>query len=378
MRRIIPAILILGLAAAYLSCAHSNNASIGITNVAKARQFAYAPDDGPLCEQDIYFVTDMELSNRMLRDMADVCNAFAIMHAAMSDFECWVRFDVYTDATLLAARSSVIADKQLREQVFRYLQQMASLIDTTMFAEEDHFDAMNEAWQLYCDLDSAIVVGHHVENYGALDDSTFWSHYDKSVKVPDYADIKQQFGSDDQQLSNRLISCFDKAKDIDQKCIYALALAHVSDSTTDDGYNIAVPFLLSCMHSGKYSIYLCEVWRTWRTLVQRAHGASKDSDLLNQCFNRVRMTCLQTILRQIAVTGGDILAVNNFLVMSSVENIHRYGVFPYGNQNIMEYFELFPERCPDLGGGDEAVDSVEVTAWQPLAPDESTGNLLEI
>jgi hypothetical protein len=38
------------------------------------------------------------------------------------------------------------------------------------------------------------------------------------------------------------------------------------------------------------------------------------------------------------------MAINQFLVMASLDNINRYGEYPYGNQIVMEDISLFPEH----------------------------------
>jgi len=41
---------------------------------------------------------------------------------------------------------------------------------------------------------------------------------------------------------------------------------------------------------------------------------------------------------------NDIMAINQFLILSAHDDIYRYGYFQYGNQNMTEKWNLFPER----------------------------------
>ena len=61
----------------------------------------------------------------------------------------------------------------------------------------------------------------------------------------------------------------------------------------------------------------------------------------------MRLVCAHTILEYIIQHPSDIMAINQFIVLSSINNIERYGVYPYGNQNMMEQLELFYERYKD-------------------------------
>ena len=348
MKKILPFLLIVTVITTYVACmpkhaTKTENAGFAIE---------YEPDDGPLSEQDFYLDT-AEWSGSTLRTLVDICNAHAVLHNAWSDFECWVRFNTFSPATIMAARPEVIADPKLRSAVRRYLQQLSALIDTTA-APARRYGTLFQAISVYDALDSLIAENYNVDRFVWLDEETYWEQYDKRRIDKNYDQIEQQFASNDNQLIMRLEHDFAHARNIDRKCVIALELAHVTDLTDDDGVSVAAPLLLQCLQAGQYSIYLMEVWCTWRTLVQQAHGASKDSDLLNQCFNKAKVSCLHTILREVVRTGGDRFAVNELLVMSSVRNVCRYGVFLYGNQNVVDYCNIFPERFPD--GDDEAAE----------------------
>jgi len=350
MKKILPLLLIAMVITTYVACVPKH----GTKALTAAFSIEYEPDDGPLSEQDFYFTATSALTDPTLRDLVDVCNAHAIMHNARSDFEYWVRFGVITPGTIMSAKPDVIADTKLRGAVRRYLLQVSALIDTTADAD-NRIDALDQAFLAYRTLDSIIAVDYNVDRYVRLDDTTYWKHYDKSRVDKNYDQIEAKFGSNDGQLISMLRLAFARTKDIDRKCVIALELAHVTDATDDAGISVAAPLLLQCMQQGQYSIYLMEVWWTWRTLVQLAHGASKDADLLNQCFNKAKMVCLYTILQEVERTSGDRFAINELLVLSSIENIYRYGAFAFGNQNLVDYYQIFPEWFDD--GDDNAADA---------------------
>ena len=341
MKKILPFLLIFIAITTYVACMPKHVTKAENTEFA----IGYEPDDGPLSEQEFYLDT-AAWSGPTLRTLVDICNAHAVLHNAWSDFECWVRFNMFSPATIMAARPEVIADPKLRSAVRRYLQELSALIDTTADPAR-RYGTLFQAISVYDALDSFIADNYNVDRFVRLDEETYWKQYDKRRIDKNYDQIEQQFASNDNQLNMRLKYDFAHAGDIDHKCVIALELAHVTDLTDDDGVSVAAPLLLQCLQAGQYSIYLMEVWCTWRTLVQHAHGSSKDSDLLNQCFNKAKMACLRTILREVARTGGDKFAVKDRFEQQD-------DTFMYGNQNVVDYCNIFPERFPD--GDDEAVE----------------------
>ena len=306
----------------------------------------------PLCGQDIYFHTPVELSTPALKEMADVCNVFAIMHCAYSDYESWVRMDIDgTREALWAVRYSAIANPELRAATAHYVQGLCALIDTTQ-TEEQHFESFNEAITLYDELDSLICTDYNLDHFGQLSEDEYWQAYDKSNVLIDIADIEERYGTDDNFTYQNLQNRFKNARSIDEKCVLAIAMAHVTDSIDDEGQSIAIAPLRECLESDQYSIYLLEAWRTWRTLIQYSQGASRDSEIYNAFYNKMRMRCLNATFKQIAEHNDDMPAINIFLMLNAVDNICRYGPYPFGNQNMVEYYEMFPEKFSDMMGDD--------------------------
>ncbi len=99
----------------------------------------------------------------------------------------------------------------------------------------------------------------------------------------------------------------------------------------------------SQMMEQKYSLYLNELWATWRVLYQDSMGSSKDSEIPNRLYNAYRNLCACTILSYLKENDQDIHATNVFLVLACKENILREGQYRYGNQAAVEKYYLFPE-----------------------------------
>lgn len=82
-------------------------------------------------------------------------------------------------------------------------------------------------------------------------------------------------------------------------------------------------------------------------------GLSRDSEINNEYYNQLRMVCANTILNYIINHQSDIMAINQFLILSSIDNVYRYGEYPYGNQIAIEKLHLFPELYYSKNDEDE-------------------------
>lgn len=193
-------------------------------------------------------------------------------------------------------------------------------------------DGYNRANGGYEYLKSALEERYGYKNYIDLSAEQYWRIYDKSNVVPDYHFIRSMNKLDTVNVAY-LKKLIEEETDFSRKCVYALEYAHVED--------VDLKILEELMLSGEYSIYLFEVWRYWRCLSQRRHGASIDSDIPNDEYNKMRRACANTILEQIKKNPDDVLAINQYLICAGCDDIYRYGEFNYGNQNAIEEMNLF-------------------------------------
>lgn len=339
MKKLLPIVV---LVMALANCVNQSGAKPQSSSEAK---IVMEPDEGWLSETAEY-LTPAKPKSVTLQMLADVCNALQMLHNARSDFECWVRFGEDVSGVALKNKFPIITDARLRNAVQSYLLRIDRLVDPTIDDEEARYMVYLEADEAYLELDSLLATDYNVTRFTQIDTAAFVKLLDPKRVLPDYEQIEKEYGAGNEQLAATLKARFNNAKSIDERCLLAIALAHVSDEDDDDeAVHIAVPYLLQCMLADEYSVFLRDVWRTWRTLVQFANGASRDSDLLNQCFNRARMRCLNTIYKAIEQhVEPTALAINDFLMLSADDNIYRYGAFGLGNQNFVEYFTIFPER----------------------------------
>lgn len=182
---------------------------------------------------------------------------------------------------------------------------------------------------------------YNIKHYGNLSNKQYEEIYDKNNVIPNYDSIYFKRGNQDRLYTAHLKQMANNESDFTKKCIYTLESMHVDSAEPTE--EIIKP-LENLMQSKQYSIYLIEVWRTWRCLFQSLYGPSKDSAIPNYKYNDMRMICANTILHHIVAYPNDMMAINQFLTLSSIDNIYRYGEFPMGNQSILEEVFIFPER----------------------------------
>lgn len=277
---------------------------------------------------------NIDPSSSLLTDLCDAYNAFSILHSVRSDMELFLRFG-WEDALLPLEHKKCpnITNVSIRENILNYISNTyVSRNDTTgLLADE------------YNRLKSILIDHYRVENYGQISNDTYWNEYDENKRITDYDSIYSLRLRDANKAKEILEPLVSKETDFDKQCIYLkeYARAYYEYESRDENFNQLFLKLENQMNQGKYSIYLMEIWRIWRFYFQ--DGRSKDSSIYNKLYNEMRLKCCFTILNHIKVHPNDIMAINQFLVMSSIDNVYRYGSYPYGNQIVMEDFSLFPE-----------------------------------
>lgn len=165
--------------------------------------------------------------------------------------------------------------------------------------------------------------------------SNDYNAYD-SIRVADY-----------KQSLDVLKNIIQDTDNFQEKTIYQIELA---DQYVKYGYDLnienarlkAIDMYRDIISSGQYSIYLFDTWVRWRVLMQKENnGSSTWSFIPNDEYNRVRKIIAKTTLDYIHVNYLDQMAINQFLLIASHDIIRRFGNYPYGNQSIVEYLNIF-------------------------------------
>lgn len=280
-------------------------------------------------------------------EMRDAYNSFQWLYNIWCDAELWDRYEIPVQDTIRHAGCPIIRDDSVRAAAQAYQQEMLRLLEADTLTIPD-----SVRWKLEVKARNqfygTLVERYHSSHYVDLNDEQYWAAYDKNNVVPNYDSIQSLRGSNAKSTVDYLHSLAKQAENFDARCIYTIELAHVDSLPL---YKTKCSMLEQLMNEKRYSVYLREVWRVWRCLTQQGNGYSKDSSIPNEYYNKMRRICAMTILDYVRDHPKDVMAINQFIILSAQPNIERDGYYPYGNQIALEEQELFPELFDD--GGEE-------------------------
>lgn len=194
-----------------------------------------------------------------------------------------------------------------------------------------------------------LVKTYALSRFVRLTEDKYWKTMDKnnyirSKKFATYTRLKKDSLK---QALNLLDTISGSTADFQEVSIYQIELADQyvkHPAIKDDATNLAIKTYKSIVDQKRYCLYLYESWLKWRALSQQNTGLSKSSDIPNVEYDKVREEVASVILDYIAKNEKDELAINQFLVITTHDIVRRFGKYDYGNQNTIEYHEIFDER----------------------------------
>ena len=300
----------------------------------------------PISGMDMWLrMSPSDLQTEQLKRLADLYNAAAIMNSAITDYDLALR-EYAVDEVIDAIESidvTKVKEPEVQSKLSDYKKEMLYLlsVDPDSIDQTEH-----NPWKAKKDLCIYLVEKYHVSTFGELNEELYDEEFNQCSNVPEWSELQEKRGDDN--MVEELKEKYENAKNFDARCIYAIELAHAYEADRDswgEDYdrNPAIPIMETLMDEKKYSLYLNEIWLKWRVLYQDSKGASRDSEIPNNIYNGYRNKCACTTLSHIQKHPYHIMAINEYLVMACRDNILRDGVFPYGNQNVIEKYYLFPE-----------------------------------
>jgi len=188
-----------------------------------------------------------------------------------------------------------------------------------------------------------------------LSEEDYWNYLDKSnyITTKEYTYYDSIKLVDIKYAVKYLDSISVSLASFQEYSIYQIEIAnqyiiHDEEFGYDDGYligeKVALKKYLELLNKKEYSLYLFESWERWRCIEQRQNGASKFSDMQNDLYNEKRKEIAFFILDYIKENPTDEMAINQFLLFSTLNNILRFGEYDYGNQNTVDFYYLYPEK----------------------------------
>ncbi len=170
----------------------------------------------------------------------------------------------------------------------------------------------------------------------------FWEWYDKRKYVPEYDGIAALYLNEDviksemtEDEERHLKLVIEGEPDINRRTILVLELFRNSR----DAFRDATIYLGEILESGIYTKYILEAWLAWRAAVQlEFFSPSSFSSIPNNYYDKIRVKCLNTILRHIqnAPDKYDVCLLENFIYC---EILHRMDAI-YGNEAMTVIAQL--------------------------------------
>lgn len=296
---------------------------------------------------DITTLSDEELSinynssfskTTLMSDLIDAYNSFLILNSIWCDFELWIRLKFHIKDAISAINCNIISDEVTKGIMRHYKNRILSILSDNKKAFTENTNHYDYGYKAYIECKEYLTSRFHLNNYCNLSEKEYYRNYDKNNSIPGYKFIQNLRKNEDEYTVIYFLNKINTENNFDRKCIYLIEFAHINRSVAENSImeHKAIALMYETMKEQEYSNYLWEMWRIWRYLIQDENGASKDSPIFNQQYNEMRRIVACTILRHIRYQPNDKMAINQFLMLSSHNNIYRYGEYPYGNQYIME------------------------------------------
>ncbi len=195
-----------------------------------------------------------------------------------------------------------------------------------------------------------LATAYSTAHFVSMTEGKYWQTVDKNnyIKSPEYATYKNLKTTNLKDALTLLDKISKQTTDFQEQSIYEIEFADQyvkhSDSLDDIASEIAIGKYKAILDQKKYSIYLFEAWLKWRVVTQQNMGASKSSDIPNYEYDNMREKVALVILEYLVRNESDEMAINEFTLMATHDIVRRFGAYPYGNQNTVEYHEIFDDK----------------------------------
>ena len=295
-----------------------------------------------ISDKDIYYEPDTILPyNYVVLDMVDLANAYAIMRAAYCDAELWVRFGMVVNDAIRKLETDRIKNAEMRKAADSYVKKMTEILpeDTAMFHGPDSV-ILDHVWDEYTKYGDWLVNHFNQSEYGKIDEEDIDKYMDIEQMIPNYSEFYELRHKQSKESEDYLLKMIAQTPSFDRECLYTIEYAHQRRYAEE---HPALKMMEKLMKSGKYSRYLPDVWLTWRCMKQLDISLSRDGEIHNLEYNRMRFHCLDAIIRELIKDPKNLRVINSFAFLATYTNITRFSQFMLGNSAGIEEMILFPE-----------------------------------
>ena len=212
---------------------------------------------------------------------------------------------------------------------------------------KSNYEQYKKGRDIYMDY---LAMAYSTSRFEAMTEDNYWKivnkrNYIRSDQYPRYEQLKKT------NLKKSLIlldSISEHTEGFQEYVIYQIEIADQyvkhPEELNDLSDTLATNKYMSLLQRNTYCIYLFEAWLKWRTVLQQNNGLSKSSEIPNNEYDSVREQVAAVILKYIIKNPNDEMAINEFMLMATHDIVRRFGSYQYGNQNTVEYHEIFDEK----------------------------------
>lgn len=307
-------------------------------------------DDISLIEDTSLFIHTPEYEKSdvpFLAQAEDFYNSCSYTWNIWSNFEVWYRGhtsgELCGDEEIIRSinriGNNIIKDTDIKKAAQNY----KDSIFVMMAKPLDEWDDDNNAWNVRNSI-MKVIEKHTCRFYN--DKESFQLQYDSIVRTAEGMGIdkyNRYLASGEEKQLEVILTELNNCKSFDEQCSLWRNWANSEKSRYEGVWLVLVGKKL--LENHKYNPNLNRIWITWRAICQMDYfGSSKDSEIPNYYYNKYRKMCYLTCLKRIERHQEDVFAKNCAASLAGNPNILRFGRFEYGNESVMDAFEMMPNR----------------------------------
>jgi hypothetical protein len=198
-------------------------------------------------------------------------------------------------------------------------------------------------------FDSYLFGEYSTDHFIKMSEDKYWKSIDKQqfIHSPEYANYLSLSKTDLLASITVLEKIIANTKNFQEKSIYQMELANSMichfNKLDSNCIEKALKIYTGILDHSDYSLYKFETWRRWRAATQTfIYGPEKEAPIPNSKYDAVREKCAAQVLKYYVEHPKDQMALNQFLDFATHGTIYRGGEYEEGNQNMIEFTELFP------------------------------------
>jgi hypothetical protein len=198
-------------------------------------------------------------------------------------------------------------------------------------------------------FDSYLFEEYSTDHFLKMSEDDYWKQINKQqyIHSHEYANYLSLAKTDLLASITLLEKIIANTKNFQEKSIYQMELANSMichfNKLDSACINKALKIYKDILDHSDYSIYKFETWRRWRAATQTfIYGPEKDAPIPNSKYDAVREKCAAQVLKYYVEHPKDQMALNQFLDFATHGIVYRGGEYEEGNQNMIEFTELFP------------------------------------